>query len=70
MDEADHAIAREQANIDRAIKAAQRNVAETPAPVTGPVYCEDCDNEIPPKRIEAVPSATRCVRCQASAERS
>ena len=70
MDEADHAVAREQANIDRAIKAARRNVGEIATPSEGPVYCEECDQEIPPKRIEAVPSATRCVPCQSSAERS
>lgn len=27
-------------------------------------YCEDCDNVIPQKRLEAVPHTTRCVRCQ------
>lgn len=39
--------------------------------VTGPNdkrYCEDCDCEIPDKRIKAVPYATRCVKCQEAFE--
>ena len=31
--------------------------------------CTDCGGEIPPERREALPSATRCVDCQAWAER-
>jgi phage/conjugal plasmid C-4 type zinc finger TraR family protein len=33
------------------------------------VFCEDCDIQIPPKRIEALPSATRCVSCQQEYEK-
>lgn len=28
------------------------------------VYCEDCDKEIPPARIVAVPGVKRCISCQ------
>lgn len=28
------------------------------------VRCEDCDAEIPEARLQAVPEATRCIRCQ------
>jgi DnaK suppressor protein len=26
--------------------------------------CEDCSRQIAPERLEALPDATRCVRCQ------
>jgi RNA polymerase-binding transcription factor DksA len=26
--------------------------------------CEDCGGRIAPERLEAIPNATRCVRCQ------
>jgi DnaK suppressor protein len=31
--------------------------------------CIDCGDDIPPERITAAPSATRCVQCQARRER-
>jgi DnaK suppressor protein len=31
--------------------------------------CPDCDEEIPEKRLRALPFATRCVACQANVER-
>lgn len=31
--------------------------------------CEDCDETIKPKRLEAVPWALKCVRCAEKAER-
>ena len=31
--------------------------------------CAICGDEIPPARIKALPSATRCVNCQQLAER-
>ncbi|ARQ59203.1 TraR/DksA family transcriptional regulator [Rhizobium sophoriradicis] len=31
--------------------------------------CQDCENEIEPARREAMPSATRCIACQARFER-
>ncbi|MDW9478806.1 TraR/DksA family transcriptional regulator [Sinorhizobium meliloti] len=33
------------------------------------IECEDCDNEIEPKRRAALPSATRCISCQEAHER-
>ncbi len=30
--------------------------------------CEDCSGKIPPARLEAVPYATRCVKCEAKQE--
>jgi len=27
--------------------------------------CEDCSGQIAPERMEALPDATRCIRCQA-----
>ena len=32
--------------------------------------CHDCDEEIPEKRLRALPFATRCIACQTSAETS
>ena len=32
--------------------------------------CEDCGEPIPKKRLKANPQATRCVTCQALAERN
>ncbi len=32
--------------------------------------CEDCNQEIGAERLAALPSATRCVRCQAAWEQS
>ena len=30
--------------------------------------CEECEEMIPPARLEAIPTATLCVRCQTAAE--
>ena len=30
--------------------------------------CEECDEQIPPARLNAIPTATLCVRCQSAAE--
>jgi RNA polymerase-binding transcription factor len=32
--------------------------------------CEDCGQQIAPERLEALPDATRCVRCQAAWEQA
>jgi DnaK suppressor protein len=32
--------------------------------------CEDCDQQISPRRLSAVPQARRCVRCQERFERA
>jgi phage/conjugal plasmid C-4 type zinc finger TraR family protein len=34
----------------------------------GAMFCEDCEAEIPARRREAYPSATRCVKCQEKVE--
>lgn len=31
--------------------------------------CADCSNEIPPRRLEALPFATLCVSCQSVADK-
>ena len=31
--------------------------------------CADCSNEIPPRRLEALPFATLCVQCQSMADK-
>jgi len=31
-------------------------------------YCEQCDNEIDPRRLAIEPAATRCVRCASQQE--
>jgi len=33
------------------------------------IECEDCPGEIEPKRKAAMPSATRCIKCQEEWER-
>lgn len=33
------------------------------------LYCEDCGELIPDKRLQAVPGTTRCVKCQEEYER-
>jgi DnaK suppressor protein len=35
-----------------------------------PGMCEDCGRPIGAERLEAIPTATRCVRCQAEWEQS
>jgi DnaK suppressor protein len=30
--------------------------------------CEDCGSKIAPERLEALPEATRCIRCQSTWE--
>ncbi len=34
----------------------------------GTIQCEDCSNDIPRERRLAIPSATRCIRCQTKHE--
>ncbi|MBJ7537174.1 TraR/DksA C4-type zinc finger protein [Marinomonas transparens] len=33
------------------------------------IYCEDCDEEIHPRRRAALPHVTRCIECQQDEER-
>lgn len=69
MDDADLASVREEEQISRALKAAQQKMTHNTAIPTEPVDCDDCGEEIPRKRLEAVPGATRCITCQGAAER-
>jgi RNA polymerase-binding transcription factor DksA len=32
--------------------------------------CEDCSRQIAPERLQALPDATRCVRCQSAWEQT
>jgi DnaK suppressor protein len=49
------------AQIDRAL----RKLATEPDDFG---LCEDCEEEIPPRRLAVMPYATRCAACQAKAE--
>lgn len=66
MDHADVAQEREAVALSENL-AAQRRQAALDAP--GRDYCADCQDEIPAKRRRALPSAIRCVECQAFFER-
>ena len=37
-------------------------------PFTGGKRCEDCTQQIPPKRVRAMPTTTVCVTCAATRE--
>jgi len=71
MDEIQYAAERDLAilNVDREsttlrdVRAALRRVREG-----GFGICVDCEGAISPKRLEAVPWASRCVHCQEVAE--
>lgn len=54
--------------IDNLLKC---HAAKHRRPVTGVqmLYCEDCGELIPDKRLQAVPGTTRCVKCQEEYER-
>jgi phage/conjugal plasmid C-4 type zinc finger TraR family protein len=60
MDDADKATDLEEART----AATMAKIAIQLKTVNLDPYCEDCGKEIPPKRREAVPYATRCVTCQ------
>lgn len=66
MDAADYAQDREAEFLADHL-AAQRRAARLEA--AGADRCADCDDEIPAARRAALPSAMRCVNCQAWAER-
>lgn len=50
-------------------RAADIAKARTPAR-PGSLVCEDCDSPIPEARRAAMPSATRCIRCQEEMEKA
>ena len=66
MDPVDAAQAHEEA-VRADSLAAQRRAARLDAP--GNPICADCGEDIPIERRRALPSAIRCVQCQAWVER-
>ena len=71
MDEFDHAQQQEQAFRDKAIAHQLKQPSETPyEDEDGYRYCLDCGQDIPLKRIKALPHVVRCVSCQDKKERS
>jgi len=61
-DLADRAVEREQDFIDERLRE-QQIAAALDAP--GKELCADCGEEIPEPRRRAMPSAIRCIECQA-----
>ena len=68
MDQFDRAQALEQQFRDAALKAAQPTGQQAKRVIGEVVLCQDCDTEIPPKRLAVLPNATRCILCQQIAE--
>jgi RNA polymerase-binding transcription factor len=72
MDEIQHASEREMAirNVDRE-SSLLRDVTAALRRIEAGSFgaCIDCDSEISPKRLAAVPWAPRCIRCQEVADR-
>ena len=72
MDEIQYASERDLAirNVDREsrlllqVRAALRRIQAGSFGI-----CIECESEISPKRLSAVPSAARCIQCQAAADR-
>jgi DnaK suppressor protein len=58
--------------IDRILERDREQAAHAQARKSEGAYglCEDCNQEIGAERLSALPSATRCVRCQAAWEQS
>lgn len=56
-------------SVERLALAARR-ISETLERIADGTYgrCEECDEPIPPARLNAIPTATLCVRCQSAAE--
>lgn len=63
-DDADMASRQEEAARAEAVRRAL-----APLKGRGRKTCEDCGEPIPKKRKKALPSATRCVSCQQTADR-
>ncbi|PVE56314.1 TraR/DksA C4-type zinc finger protein [Rhizobium rhizogenes] len=55
----------------RAEQEREAKIAEASRALLGPgsIQCEDCPNDIPQQRRQALPSATRCIDCQTRHER-
>ena len=54
------------ASIADAVQRARAQLAQTQA--ASLTHCEDCEDEIPEGRRQAVPGVRRCVRCQEAAD--
>lgn len=65
MDDFDRAQVLEQQDRDRAIAAQCLTLAGT-----GREDCADCGDRISAARLDAMPNAIRCVRCQDAHERA
>lgn len=65
MDDADHASDLQDAEIESALMAHARAIAQGPKHT----HCIDCGMEIQPARLAAVPGASRCVMCQVDHDR-
>jgi len=60
-----------QAASERAVADAIGKILERdPAPGQGDGRCVDCRGPISPERLEVLPEAARCVRCQAAWEQA
>lgn len=60
----DQAELRAEQEREAGIAAASRSLRSP-----GTLQCEDCPNDIPRERRIALPSATRCIRCQTRHEK-
>jgi DnaK suppressor protein len=56
---------KQKADLVAQIARAQRKLESTPDDFG---LCEDCEEEIAPKRLEKLPWATLCTECQAKAD--
>jgi RNA polymerase-binding transcription factor DksA len=60
-----------QAASERAVADAIGKILERdPAPGQGDGRCVDCRGPISPERLEVLPDAARCIRCQAAWEQA
>lgn len=64
MDDADRAEIRIEQDRQRSIDAVIHRPKEKQVVEDGEVLCTECWSPIPLQRLEALPNATRCVRCQ------
>jgi phage/conjugal plasmid C-4 type zinc finger TraR family protein len=65
-DFADRASALSEQYLTQALAA---RAARSAAPAESAIECEECGDEIPEKRRQAVPGCTRCIECQADFDR-
>ena len=68
MDDADLASMREEIALNIGINKLRKQFSGSNVVRDTEVFCEDCGEQIPPKRIEALPNAIRCVACQSLVE--